>query len=228
MSADNAYAVFEKGGSWYFAHVFMSPFDENCMYLADVDTDNRTSYRSEDDAVLAAYHTEKQEIAESGYGTEYGVFTAKIPEKPCGTCYVCVHERKIVSEDIEICDGCGKPITSEEWKVTNSNGTFHHNFTCEGTAPDTTIQNDKRLDERLGVYGFSERREYVMTMGNFTPIIHFFSMLSYFKWINGDNESGHIYDSYEQVDAVDYTKWVNSLPCVPTSQLDTIPVEERY
>jgi hypothetical protein len=64
------------------------------------------------------------------YIVEYGVIELDpMPDKPCGRCYVCVHERKIISDDLPRCDGCGKPISSSEWQVYTQNKIYH--YSCE-------------------------------------------------------------------------------------------------
>jgi hypothetical protein len=125
ISADNAYAIYEQDGVWCVSHVFMSPFDDDCQYLKNTEPDSRHS--SEEDAVLWAYNREKEEIYDSGFSTEYGIFHAKIPSEPCGRCWVCINERKIIDDELDRCDECGEPLLG--WQVWTAAGKFHR--ACE-------------------------------------------------------------------------------------------------
>lgn len=118
MSADNAFVVWEipyKG--WGIVHVHMSPFDEDCLYLQNANPEKICESRSE---ALVFAHDEHQKIY-----TEYGVVESTVPDKPCGRCWTCVHERLIIDEDINRCTRCENPITDNDWMVMTHDGLYH-------------------------------------------------------------------------------------------------------
>lgn len=121
MSADNAYAVFVVGDKWYVSHVFMSPMEDDCLYLQELaEKDKLSPYESLEKALVAAHEFCKEDTV-----VEYGVITCEALTEPCGKCNVCVDERKVIADDIERCDGCKDPITDTDWTVMTAKGTFH-------------------------------------------------------------------------------------------------------
>ena len=110
MSADNYIGVIPtKDGKWgVIPYGCMSLLDEDCMYRGRVEG---SYFDTRAEALEAAHDQVKKEAI-----VEYGVIELDpMPTEPCGRCYVCVHERGIVAEDIQRCDGCGNPISSSEW-----------------------------------------------------------------------------------------------------------------
>ena len=121
MSADNYIGVREVEGFFYVTEGSMSILDEDCQYVGHT----LKELSSREQALVYAHDRMKNE-----YIVEYGVIElSPIPEKPCGRCYVCINVRNIVAEDIQRCDGCGDPISSNDWMCMTSEGIFHHR--CE-------------------------------------------------------------------------------------------------
>jgi hypothetical protein len=57
---------------------------------------------------------------------EYGVIEmSAAPTDPCGRCFVCIHERNVVSKKATKCDGCGTPIAYGEWQVGIQDKVYH-------------------------------------------------------------------------------------------------------
>jgi hypothetical protein len=90
---------------WHVAHVFMSPFDEDCLYLKDISP--QASFSSREKAIVHAHDLVNQEPI-----VEYGVIESSIPDNPCGLCWVCVHQRNIRSENLMLCHDCSEPLLS--------------------------------------------------------------------------------------------------------------------
>jgi hypothetical protein len=110
-NADGTYSIFEYGN--------MSVYGEDCMYLSESKGD--TFVESREKALVVAH-----DLVNEMDVCEYGVIEmGHVRDKPCGRCFVCVHERNIVSEDLQKCSGCDKPISEGEWQVSNSTGTYH-------------------------------------------------------------------------------------------------------
>ena len=93
MSADNYIGVLPgtyKVGEMQYERWGVIPYGcmsilyEDCQYRGQVDF----WYDSRADALVAAHSLCKGEVV------EYGVIELDpVPDAPCGTCYVCVHDR---------------------------------------------------------------------------------------------------------------------------------------
>lgn len=80
------YEIFEYGN--------MSMLDEDCMYLTNTSPDHVVSTGNSDCRAFAL--VKAHDIVKELVFCEYGVVELDpIPDKPCGRCYVCVHERRI-------------------------------------------------------------------------------------------------------------------------------------
>lgn len=115
MSADNAIVVWETNDGWNVDMVFMSPFDEDCKYL-----ENRQAREVFDSRGKALEYA--HDWCSTEYIVEYGVLESGIPKEFCGSCWVCINERGIISPDVDRCDNCNVPLIT--WKVMNAEGTF--------------------------------------------------------------------------------------------------------
>jgi len=113
-NADGTYSIFEYG--------CMSILGEDCMYLS---TERGQTTVGREKALVKAHDlVNEMDIC------EYGVVEMDaVRTKPCGRCFVCVHERGIVAEDLQKCSVCDKPISEGEWMSITSEGTYHHR--CE-------------------------------------------------------------------------------------------------
>ncbi len=109
-NADGTYSIFEYGN--------MSVYGEDCMYLS---TERGQTTVGREKALVRAHDlVNEMDIC------EYGVVEMDaVRDKPCGRCYMCVHERRIVAEDLAKCTGCGEPISEGEWQTLTSEGTYH-------------------------------------------------------------------------------------------------------
>lgn len=118
MSADNYIGVRPtKDGKFQVEGGSASCEGEDCQYAGHI-------YSIHDDRVSALVAAHDQVGRE--FIVEYGVWEMEPkPDKPCGRCYVCVHDRNIVAVDITRCDGCHEPISEGEWQSLTSEGTFH-------------------------------------------------------------------------------------------------------
>lgn len=131
MSADNFVGVRPNPDELtysIFGYGCMSILDEDCMYLA--------TERGEEIAALtmaearATALVKAHDIVKEMDICEYGVVELPpISDEPCGRCYVCVHDRKIVADDVQRCTKCNEPISTSEWMTMTSEGTFHSS--CE-------------------------------------------------------------------------------------------------
>lgn len=127
MSADNFVGVRpnEDGTYSIFEYGCASVDGEDCMYLAGemgIVVPNRET------ALVRAH-----DIVNDMYVCEYGVVEmSRVPDEPCGRCYVCINERHIVHDDVQRCDKCHLPIAQGEWMTLNQEGTFHSR--CERQA----------------------------------------------------------------------------------------------
>ncbi len=127
MSADNYVGVIPtndgepvKWGVIPYGNASM--LDEDCMYRGAIEG---SYFDTRAEALVRAHDLVKEE-----YVVEYGVIELEpVPAEPCGYCYVCVHERGIVADDLDKCDGCGKVISTGEWRVLTG-GKIYHN-SCE-------------------------------------------------------------------------------------------------
>lgn len=119
MSADNYIAVMQRptDGKWLVTYGFASPDGEDCQYIGTILSD----HDSRPKALTAAHDRAKLETI-----LEYGVSEQSYPPRePCGRCFVCIHERNIVADDVRRCDRCEKPISYSEWAVSTNTGTYH-------------------------------------------------------------------------------------------------------
>jgi hypothetical protein len=117
-NADGTYSIFEYGN--------MSVYGEDCMYLSK---EEGTTVDNREQALVKAH-----DLVNDMYVCEYGVVEMRpIREKPCGRCYVCVHERGIVSDTLTKCSKCGEPISEGEWQTLTSEGVFHSRCECRLT-----------------------------------------------------------------------------------------------
>lgn len=124
MSADNYIGVIrsEDGKYGLIPYGNMSQLGEDCMYRGRVEG----SYFDDRASALVAAH----DLYKTSHIVEYGVIELDpLPDEPCGKCYVCINERKVVHNDTPLCDGCNQPISTSEW-MTLSNGKTYHNR-CE-------------------------------------------------------------------------------------------------
>lgn len=123
MSADNYIGVLHTKDDKYglIPYGNMSMLDEDCQYRGQV----AGSYFDDRASALVAAHDRLKEE----YIVEYGVIELEEPDTPCGHCFVCINERKIVTDNVTRCTACGDPIHSGEWTTMNHNGTFHRS--CE-------------------------------------------------------------------------------------------------
>lgn len=117
MSADNGYAVWEDNGKWKVAHIFMSPFTEDCQYLNG--ENEKFSFDSREEAIVFAHDLERKSWS------EYGVSEYTVEKEPCGRCWVCVNKRGIVDPELTICAECENPIPDSSSMVGNANGWYH-------------------------------------------------------------------------------------------------------
>ena len=114
MSADNFVGIRpnEDGTYSIFEYGCMSIYGEDCMYLQNEEPTKTASTR---EAALVAAH----DLVNEMYICEYGVIEMPVPRKePCGRCFVCVHERHVVSNTLEKCSVCKKPIPDGTWTTS--------------------------------------------------------------------------------------------------------------
>lgn len=123
MSADNYIGIIPTKDGRYGVIPYgnMSMLDEDCLYRGRVES----YYNDRASALVAAHDLNKQSDI-----VEYGVIELEpITDKLCGTCFVCVHERKVISDDIPRCTACKQPLSDSEWVTQTSKGIFHNR--CE-------------------------------------------------------------------------------------------------
>lgn len=124
MSADNFVGVRPNNDGTYdvFEYGCMSILDEDCMYLKDA---VGRPFSTREKALVEAHDVVKRmDIC------EYGVIELEpTPPQPCGRCYVCINERKVVDDNVQRCTACKEPIAAGEWMVMKDNGTYHNR--CE-------------------------------------------------------------------------------------------------
>jgi hypothetical protein len=143
MSADNFVGVRPNKDGMYsvFGYGCMSILDEDCLYLSG---EQGEVVDARDKALLRAH-----ELVREQYICEYGVVEmSPVPDEPCGRCYMCINQRKVIAGDVARCDGCHHPISTSEWTVMTSAGTFHS--CCE---PDRVERMNNAVMERVRLYG---------------------------------------------------------------------------
>lgn len=110
------YEIFEYGN--------MSVFGEDCMYYKDEKPSHIVATANADTRYMAL--GKAHDIVNEMDICEYGVVEMPpIPDEPCGRCFVCIHERKIVADDVQRCDKCNEPIAQGDWCVGTAEGVFH-------------------------------------------------------------------------------------------------------
>jgi hypothetical protein len=130
MSADNFVGIYPSGSDWIVTDGSASREMEDCQYRGGT----VNVFPTYEQAVLAAH-----EYAKTLPVLEYGVGTLSAITEPCGRCFVCVNERKIVDKNIERCDFCHEPITSDSWMTVTGRKTYHNN--CEWEVRRADSQN---------------------------------------------------------------------------------------
>lgn len=119
MSADNFVGVYQtEAGKWIVSEGCMSIEIEDCQYRGG----SLSEHDSRENALVAAHDAAKEMTI-----LEYGVVEFGKIGPPCGHCYVCVHERHIVADDLPRCDApdCGEVITASEWQIHTGSGIYH-------------------------------------------------------------------------------------------------------
>lgn len=143
MSADNFVGVRPNKDGTYsiFEYGCMSILDEDCLYLANEDG-KRVESR---EVALSLAHIAVREMSICEYGV---IEMSPVPDEPCGRCYMCINQRNVIAGDVARCDGCKLPISTSEWTVMTSAGTFH--TLCE---PERVERMNKIVMERVRLYG---------------------------------------------------------------------------
>jgi hypothetical protein len=143
MSADNFVGVRPNKDGTYsvFEYGCMSILDEDCMYLSEQDG-KRVESR---EVALSLAHI----FADRHFTHRNGVIEmSPIPDAPCGRCYMCVNQRNVIAADIARCDGCHLPISTSDWTVMTSVGTFHNS--CD---PERVARMNKIVMDRVRLHG---------------------------------------------------------------------------